>query len=263
MALNYNNNGMLIAYVDGGNENGKLLFIDPDKPRSKIKISDKMIALKNGKYQYVMDPSTRRIIYVCGPSGSGKSWFAATTAANFHDTMPSTPIYIFSKLHSDIAFSDLENRGIIKRIIINDKLYEHPIDIRKDVNATNGALFIFDDIDTFTDKKIKESLNNLKSDILELGRHQKIFMIYCSHLINPKKESSSTQTILNEMSALVFFPGSGSYRQVKYALEEYWGLTTKQVDVLWNPPGDDTRWVLIHKPRPQYVLTESRCFMLN
>lgn len=265
MALNFNEKGLLVAYINGGRFNGKLLFIDSEKPRSKIRDMEKCVKLPEGegKFEYIMDPKTRRFLYVCGPGGSGKSWFSATVTSNFHDILPHTPIYLFSKLLKDEAFSDLEQKGIVKRIIIDQRIVETPINILQDINASNGALFVFDDIDTFTDKNIKTALNNLKADILELGRHNKIFMIYCSHLINPKKEAAATQTILNEMTGLVFFPGSGSYKQVKYALEEYWGINKKDIDKLWFSEGDDTRWVFIHKPRPQYVLTESQCFMLS
>lgn len=253
MSINLDEQGKMIAMIKNKKKVKELVFVDPNNQRGikKIKLHDDDVFVP------VLDSDARSIVYICGASGSGKSTFARMLVDSFHKMFPTTPIYMFSRLSSDPAFDDLENKKILIRIPIDKDLLESNIDVVTDFDE--GSLVIFDDIDTISDKKIMAVLNNIKLQILEIGRHKKIYCIVTSHLINTN-DRNGTRTMMNEMSSLVIFPkGGGSVYQQKYCLKNYLGLSNDNItDILET---SDSRWVLISKNYPQYVLTQKKIYM--
>lgn len=247
--------GKMVALIKSKKKNRVLMVEDkgvPDDANSKLKLID------DDKYEPLLDPDTRSITYICGASGSGKSTVTKGLIEKFHDMFPDSPVYLFSRLLEDPAFDGLEKKGIITRIPINDNLVENPIDVTSDIE--HGSLVVFDDIDTINNKPMMEVLKNIKSQILEIGRHNKIYCIVTSHLINTN-DRNSTRTMMNEMSNLVIFPqGGGSAYQQRYCLKNYLGLGKNEIDTIMNTR--NSRWVLISKNYPQYVLTEKICYLL-
>jgi len=69
MSLNFES-GVPIAYINGGKLNNKILYVDQKKEGVKD------INLTKGKFEMLMNPKTREIIYIAGPSGVGKSTLA-------------------------------------------------------------------------------------------------------------------------------------------------------------------------------------------
>lgn len=253
MALNFEIGKIIALIIDQRKKDEEILMVDPDMKKYKS------IELPNTqKFEPMIDDSGRAIYYVCGASGSGKSTLTRGLIQKFNLVFPNSQVYIFSRLNSDPAFDDLEKKGIITRIPINEDLIHNKIDVNEDIEK--NSLVIFDDIDTVHDKKILSVLNNIKMQILEIGRHNNIYCIVTSHLIN-SADRNSTRTMMNEMHNLVIFPkGGGSAYQQRYALKNYLGLNTKQINKIMNT--DDSRWVLISKNYPQYVLTEKSCYMI-
>lgn len=251
MPFNFKN-GKMVSILKSKNKNNKILFNDPNdkKGYSSIQLKDDSV------FDPILDPDGRSITYICGASGSGKSTFARKMIDSFHIMFPNSPIYIFSRLNEDPAFDDLEKKGIVVRVPIDQNLIDNPIDITNDIE--DWSLVLFDDIDTISDKKLISQVNNIKLQILEIGRHRNIYCIITSHLINTN-DRNSTRTIMNEMHSLVIFPkGGGSAYQQKYALKNYLGFNNKQINDIINTK--DSRWVLISKNYPQYVLTEKSCY---
>lgn len=253
MSINFDDDGKMVAMIKNKKKVKELVFIDSNNRKGikKIKLHD------DDKFVPVLDPENRSIVYICGASGSGKSTFARVLVDNFHTLFPDSPIYMFSRLSSDPAFDDLEKKKILIRIPIDNNIIESNIDVVNDIEE--GSMVIFDDIDTISDKKIMNVLNNIKLQILEIGRHKKIYCIVTSHLINTN-DRNGTRTMMNEMSNLVIFPkGGGSVYQQKYCLKNYLGLSNDQIANILET--SDSRWVLISKNYPQYILTEKRIYM--
>ena len=157
-------------------------------------------------FEPVNDPATRKINYVAGASGSGKSTFTKNLIIKHHILFPDSPIYLFSRLREDIAFDKLEENKIIIRIPIDETFAAEPIDMLSDI--PDGSMVVFDDVDTFTDKNIMKNINDIKLQILELGRHKKIYCIITSHLIN-SNDRNATRVIMNELSTITIFPRGG------------------------------------------------------
>lgn len=250
MALNFKK-GIMIAQID---KDKNILMIDPEykKGYKEICLDSKC------NFSPILNPEGRTITYICGASGSGKSTLTRDLVIKFNIAFPDSPVYIFSRLLKDPAFDDLEQKGIITRVPINEDLVNDPIDVTEDIE--NGSLVIFDDIDTVNEKNILKALNNIKLQILEIGRHNNIYFIVTSHLINTS-DRNSTRTMMNEMHHLVIFPkGGGSAYQQRYALKNYLGMNNKQISKILET--DNSRWVLISKNYPQYVLTKKECYLI-
>lgn len=243
-------------------KDGKMIALIHDKKDRILYVNDgdkngyKTIVLDEKAYmEPLLDDRGRSITYICGASGSGKSTVTRGLVINFNVMFPKSQVYLFSKVNSDPAFDDLEKKKIIIRIPIDQQLVTDPINVLEDIDEK--SLVIFDDTDTITDKNILKAVNNVKMQILEIGRHRNIYCIVTSHLINTN-DRAGNRTMMNEMHNLVIFPkGGGSVYQQRYCLKNYLGFNNKQIDEILNT--SDSRWVWISKNYPQYILTQKRC----
>lgn len=256
--------GKPIAVVHGGEYDGEIIsLVGNDEYDNNYgywdddDIDDKEFEIDDGKLVPVPSMDTRQVTYIAGPSGSGKSTYAALQTQKYRKLFPSNPIYIFSRLDSDPAFNNINPPPI--RIKIDEKLLSHPIDVTKIIK--NGALVIFDDIDSIQDDKLKKAVMKLEGDILEVGRHNNIYIIATSHLINPNDRKIG-RTLLNEAHTLTVFPKSGSTYQINYALKNYFGLPKKQIEEILKL-GNNSRWVTLMKSFPQSVIYENGCFLIS
>lgn len=257
MSLSFSE-GDPIAYINGGEHDGKVLFCSrPEGDRRRMPCKE--LYLNKGKFEILLNPKTRESIYIAGPSGVGKSTICGSLILVYHELNPNSPIFLFSKLTDDPAFDKLERAGIISRIVLDESILETPIEVLDEVDPKQGALFVFDDTDTISNKGILQMISNLKRDILEIGRHNNIYSIQTSHLINGTNKND-TRYILNELNKMIIFPGSGGYKQQRYVLENYWGLNRKEIDKMLET---SSRWICLSKNYPQYVLTEFECYLLK
>lgn len=247
LTLNYYDDPMTkqIAQIEGGKLNKKILYITDPKYRKGSEI----IELKSGGVFIPLPSFDRQIAYIAGPSGSGKSWYAKLFGQKYKVLYPENDIYLLSRVSNDPSLNDLEAISII-----NENIGD--VNIEKDMK--NGALVIFDDCDTISDKQLKENVHKLQNDILECGRHQNIYQIVVSHLINGN-DRKNTRTILNECHTLTIFPKAGSTYGINYVLKHYLGLSKKQIEEIISLP---SRWVTIGKNAPQYVLYETGAYLL-
>jgi hypothetical protein len=215
------------------------------------KDSGKEFKLKNGTFVPIPNVNNERnIYYIFGPSGSGKSYFTATILKQFLKLNPGKDVYIFSQLDDDKVIDKLGNR--IKRIN-TESLIEEPIDVKE---IPEGSMVVFDDVDTIEDKKVLEAIMKLENSLYQVGRHYNLSVIKTSHLGSNYKQ---TKVILTEAHYIVCYPRSGSFQQIQYVLKQYMGLDPKQIERIKNIK---SRWCLLHKNYPQYVLGETECWLL-
>ena len=75
MSFNFEKIGKSLARIEGGKLSGKVVSISGFDGEQPVK-SFTEIPLKDGKYQQLPNPDTEReILYIVGPSGSGKSYY--------------------------------------------------------------------------------------------------------------------------------------------------------------------------------------------
>jgi len=284
--LNISNKGRALAKVKGGKYNGEILFLDTEEKcedeneccckcricsikciknpcckkckqytKNFIDYYEKYFVINDGILLPLTKEHERSVDYISGPSGSGKSHYAADLARSFQFMHPDKDIYIFSRTEpkNDPAFKKIN----FIPIPIDDSIVTDPIDITREL--TRGCLVIFDDCNTIIDDKQKKAVDNLMSDIMEVGRKLDIWIIITNHLVNPN-EKKLGRTIMNEMQTFTFFPKSGSAHQIKYCLQKYFGLSNKQITAILNLP---SRWVTIHKNFPLTVMYDKGAFLFN
>ena len=210
---------------------------------------NKELVLHAGEVVPVPKTEGRECLYVCGPSGSGKSTYIGQYAAQWKKIFPKKDIVVFSRVSEDEPIDKLKPL----RIKIDYSLIEQPI--RPEELA--DSLVIFDDTDTIPDKDLRNAVIHLKDDLLETGRHQNIYVIISSHLINNYKE---TRKILNECHQMTVFPSSGSAYPIKYCLKNNFGMDKKQIQRLMKLP---SRWVTIFKHYPQTVMYNKGAYLLS
>lgn len=215
-----------------------------------IEDTNKEMRLKPGqKFIPIPNPNLERTItYIFGPSGSGKSYMTAMLVKQFRKLNPNSEVYLFSKLTDDKVLDEQQ----VKRIDINT-LKDEPIDVAE---IPEGSLCIMDDCDCIEDKKVNEEIQKLQNSILQVGRHHKISLIITSHLGSDYKRS---RVVLSEMHSCVVYPSSGSFQQIKYILQHYMGMDNKQIQRI---KGLKSRWALISRNYPIYVLSENEVFLV-
>lgn len=210
------------------------------------------IKLKKGILLPLPNIETRDIPYICGPEGSGKSYYAGKYCDAFLNMFPDKQFFVFSRKDNDPAIDNLNPI----RIKIDESLINDPIDLTKEL--TNGALILFDDVNTIQNDKLKKEVDKLIGDILEVGRAFEVYIVITNHLIIPN-EKKIARTILNSCHSITVFPKSGTSQQIEYALQKYCGLKKNQVQKILDLP---SRWVTVYKKYPQFVIYNKGCYIL-
>jgi hypothetical protein len=186
-------------------------------------------------------------IYISGPSECGKTYLVSNYVRYFIKLLPDKGIYLFSDLKEDPEIDDIKQ---IKRVVIDEDFIENPIT----VDDLHDALLIFDDIDSIKNKKIAQSIIDLRDDCLKRGRHNGLkHIITTSHL---NCDGKGTKHPLQEATHIIFFHSPN----LNHLLKTYVGLSGKQIPIIKRLR---SRWVCAKISAPQIILTENQVFFLN
>jgi hypothetical protein len=192
----------------------------------------------------------RECSYAGAPSGSGKSYWVGSYARQYNKLYPKNKVFLFSKVEDDVSLKGIKNLITVK---LDYQLVDDPITTEE----LKDSLCIFDDTDTIKDKDIRLAINELKSDILETGRHFNVTTVITSHLLCNRNE---TKTVLNESHNYIVYPSSGSAYQIKYLLRNYVGLGNEDIRNIFKL---NSRWVCIRKNYPQIVISEHKIYLVS
>jgi hypothetical protein len=195
------------------------------------------------------EKKARDVFYICGPSGSGKSYVAKGIAQEYHLMHPDRNIYLVSKLTEDSTLDKL------KYLIRLDptKLKEQPLE---NLDPLEDSLVIFDDIENF-DKETDKVIQNLVNQIASTGRHNRTSMIYITHLLSDYKR---TRLVLMEATQYVLYPLSTGSHAFNYMMKTYLGMDSKEANALRKT---GSRWISIRKHFPQVLITEHSAKIMN
>ncbi len=247
MSLTFKDKGRVLAKITDGKFKNKIVFVDTEENNNSF---DKL-TLTDGKFQQIPDPNTeRQILYITGPSGSGKSTYTANYTKLYKKIFKKNPIYIFSALKDDETLDILEP----KRFKINkESLLDDPIN----TEDLKNSLVIFDDIDSISDKNLKNAVYAILDSILTTGRHFNISCIITNHL---PTGGHLTRQILNECHSICYFPHSGNNGKLKKFLIDQVGLD--KTDIIRNKKSK-SRWATIFKNYPMVCMTEKQINLLG
>lgn len=241
MSLTYEQEGIKIAKIKDDKKKCKYVYLDE---KSESTNNYKELKIKNGEFQYIPNTNQNRFIsYIVGASGSGKSYYASNLAEEYRLLYPKNKIYLLSYLTDDSSIDRVKG---LKRILLNDDFLEETLECED----LKNSLTIWDDVDCITDKKMKLKLKELLTKILNTGRHTFTSLIYLSHIACNGVE---TKGILNEAHSITFFNQTLGGRTKTYLLNQYLGLSKKQIEAIDNIEG---RAITILKSYPMVMIAE-------
>lgn len=240
--LNYRK-GIPIAKISNSN---KIIYLDEESTKGENHIKTN----KDEKISVLPKEGERCCLYVCGMSGSGKSFFTSQYIETYHKKNPNNPIYLFSSIKEDDAFDRLR--------YINRVDFEHDdffLDIG-DISHFKNSLVIMDDIEILP-KEIFKKLMFLVNNILQIGRKSFISMVYTSH---DPCQGRATKVLLSESHIITVFPKSTGGKGLKYLLESYVGLDSNQMKKVKNLK---SRAVSFIRGYPGLCVSENEIFVLS
>jgi hypothetical protein len=237
--------GRKIARIKGGKRDGEYLYLDENQ-NGEGGLNE--VVIKDGVLIPLPNKHVVEKIYVSAPSGAGKSTWTGAYMREYKKMFRDNDIYLFSSILKDRVLDKHDPT----RITLDEDLIQDPIHPEE----IEDSLAVFDDTDTIRDARLRNSIVQFRDWLLEQGRHFDIRMVITSHLLSNYK---ATRRVLNEATAVVVFPksGSGTYH-IKRFLNTYCGFDKKQIKKFLNLP---SRWVAIYRSYPQYVLYEKGAYL--
>ena len=248
--LNIENEGNLIGLIV---KNGK-------ETSTKLSVTDKENTTRHGGSSFVCKPdevlqlipnnkTERQCIYICGQSGSGKSYFTTNYVKQYKKLFPKNDVFVISSIDEDKSIDSLNPKRI--NVLHEDFLYDEFTS--KDFK---DSLVIFDDIDVFP-TKIKKKVMTIVNNILVIGRHSNCSICFTTH--NPTN-GAETKLLLSEAHVITVFPRTTGNRALKYLLDSYLGLDKKQIDKLKKM---NSRAISILRGYPMVILGEKEAFLAH
>jgi energy-coupling factor transporter ATP-binding protein EcfA2 len=210
----------------------------------------------NQKFQYwekdVMFMPTldkeRELIYVFGPSGSGKSYLSKMYAILYKKFNKGNDVFVLSHVKNDPSFEGMK----YQHIPIDKEILDNT-----DLDTFKDSLVIFDDTDTPKDKEMQKIIDSLKDDIAQRGRHHNISAIFTTHMAC---NFMRTRVLLSECDKFVIFPGSGGNKQQEYMVCNYGGMPKSFFN---NLKSYKSRWLMFNVRYPNYVVHQSGVELLS
>jgi len=244
--------GKPIAIVEGGTNDGKFIrIVHTDNPGGATRVDLKSEGSKLMPLcPEQMGGNPNRITFA-GSSLCGKSYIAGKLAEDYlaQKRNRHNRVVIISNIDHDDAYDDLPN---VLRIPMNTELITEPIKV-EDLKDT---FTIFDDYQSNHDKKVVEVVERLRDACFNSGRHYNITVATISQVLLDGKKSRDA--LLNAFQ-LVVFPTSGGKYQMNNFLKKYMSLPDDKIEAINNTT---SRWVVINRVRPLYVLDENGCYLL-
>ena len=189
MSFNLNKIGRPICVIHGGKYDGKVVYysdedvdLDDESPYKNFTA----LTLKDGKFGPTVNIRNERdILAMFGPSGSGKSYFAKQYLKQYEKIHKKNSMFILSTVEEDKSLEDVKE---LQRVVLNEEWITDPLDIK---DFGEDCLLMLDDIDTIRNRDIKNSVDELKNEILETGRHTHTSALITSHLCCKGKETKN------------------------------------------------------------------------
>lgn len=243
MSFNFDGIGVKIARIDGGIKNGDYIYLHEPSDKDKVKKSYSEIKLdKDGILIPVPNKNIVSKTYVCGPSGSGKSYLIGNYLKEYRKMFRKSPIFVLSPIDEDPS---LDKADII-RVDLDDHLIDNPISLEE----FKDSMIVFDDTEGIKDKELKGYLDWLRDNALIRGRHTNTRMMYVAHLISNYKD---TRQLLNESTEVVMYPKSSGTYAIKQYLKIQAGFEKDEIKRFLSLP---SRWVMLCRWFPMIVMYE-------
>lgn len=249
--MNFENEGPLIGLIKNENKSikDKKLYVS-DNDKNVKKGFSSYDCNENETLQLVPNNKTeRQCIYICGQSGSGKSYFTSNFVKEYKKLNPKNSIYVISSIDEDKSIDSLKP---IRLNVLSTEFLEDDISSED----FKDSLVIFDDIDVFGNK-VRKKIMAIVNNILQIGRHFNVSVCFTTH--NPCA-GNETKILLAEAHIITIFPKTTGNRALKYLLDNYLGLDSKQIDKIKKMK---SRAVSIIRGYPMVIIGEKQAFLAH
>jgi len=188
-------------------------------------------------------------LFVSGTTGSGKSYYIAELIKYNKPKF----IFIMSPVRDDPAFKKMKPEPVY---IDLDSYYDEYKKLFEIEDIPPNSIVILDDIDT--DAKKAKPYQEIKTQLLERGRHLKVSTICVSH--DPMGGNiKHAKAQIRESHYYAIFPKANKAHCENF-IKRY---ITKDNLILNQMLDVDTRALLIKKTYPSYYLGEHTCGVIN
>lgn len=188
-----------------------------------------------------MSESSRWGIF--GPSGVGKSTFLGKLMMEYKKKYKKNDIFVISALTEDEAFEKVKPIYVkLDQTVITD-----PLSIKEFKNS----MICFDDIESITDKALKEAVFRFRDECLQVGRHENITTCCIAHGILMGAES---KVLLNEADEVCVFPRS-NFSAISNLVKRYYSFGRDEINYL-RELGQRSRWAVIKRSYPSAIMGE-------
>jgi len=257
--LNFSGIGTPIAKIKNDPAmNNKILCVSTEETNNKMVLSSDNFNLdKEAYFQMIPDQTSERPLCatIFGMQGSGKTYFIADLANEYHNLWNKNPIFFISNKRKD---EKIDNKKFIKRVPVEDFIKPdrdgNIININ-DFVSMSPCLIIFDDIDSLTGIE-KKQIYYIVDKILKDHREDGISIIVSLHGYDGK----STTHMLNQCKTLSFFTNSWN-KNTDYLLDTYIGATDADIDELQKHKGYGA--TTFFKTSPHVFLQPKTAFIIN
>jgi hypothetical protein len=248
--MNFEEQGVPLAIIKNS-KTKKIPLLSIDDKESAKKTYNEITLTGEEEFQCIPNPETeRQILYITGRSGSGKSYYTLHYCLEYRKMYPKRDIYMFSALGEDSTIDKLKG---LKRIKLTEEFCNDEITSEDFKNS----MVIFDDTDVISDKKIRNKVNSIMNNILQVGRHHNTSCIITTHTACNGKD---TKIILNEAHSITIFPNGLGNRSLKYLLDSYLGLDKVQCKKIKKL---NSRWVSIVKTFPMSIISQKNAYTVK
>lgn len=253
MSLFFSKDNNIISYIN----NDKNKKVDSISYNNQDESGMNEIILQDG-YNFVLAPrpiseKERMTFFVAGESGAGKSYFIREMAKRYKVMFPNNNIYLISYLDRDETLDAYKD--IIRLNCFNDEFLNECLSYDLEQEFKHSFV-IFDDIDSITEKKVKQVIYNLLNKMLRIGRHFNISVAYLGHELYSSHE---LKNILNESMTITFFPRFLNYKKLRYLLEVYFGLSKAQIERIRKIKDRSITYI---KGADKIIMSEHEMFIL-
>lgn len=244
MALSFKNKKGFnpCAMIEGGEYHGQLVYICPDRNGD----FDHLKMDSNAKLKIIPNYNIEReILYIPGASGSGKSYYAKQYMKEYKRLFPDRDLIVISKVDEDESIDELP----LKRVNI-EALVDNPFEMED----LKNCCVLLDDVDILSDKDQLKAVENLRNQILEIGRHSGTSAVTTTH--NATRSGGKSITQCTEAHIVVIFPRSSvSYETL---LKRHLGWDNKEIETI--PIFRNNRALTLFRHAPQVIMTEEQIF---
>lgn len=189
----------------------------------------------------------RDCVFIFGPSGSGKSVFCRIYGKMWRKMHPQGKIYLVSMKQSDPNLDALD----VIQIPLDESLIKSPIEIAEVAHS----LVIFDDYSAIDDPALKKAVKSFQDKLLHLSRQDGVDVLITTHVALGYQQ---TKNIQGDATAVVGFPHAGAWREMEEVLRKYIKMSKSEMERIQNV---QSRWCLVEKVAPCYVLTETEAWI--